>query len=254
MTDETPTPKRSSLRRKIVVGGVATTAALGLAVPAVYAQESDDAPATEAPAPDAQAPEMDRQPFQHLVDEGVLTEEQATAVHDALEAARDENADLSREEREASKQEVLDSLVSEGTITEEQAQAIEDARPPHGHGHGHGLETAADAIGIEPDALREQLQSGSSIADVAEANGVDPQTVVDALVAEMNERIAQGVEDGRLTEDEAAERQAEAADRAEEIANRPGDERPMGPADGPRRGPEDRDQAPESQDQAPAQS
>ena len=234
MSDEAP-KKGHGLRRKLVVGGVATTAALGLAVPVAFAQESDDAPTTEeAPEPDG-----DRAPFQRLVDEGVLSEEQATAVHDAFEAAKEGNEDLSREERQELKQSVLDGLVSDGTIDEEEAQAIEDARPRRGHHGGRNLDTVAEVVGIEPDALREQLQGGSSIADVAEANDVDSQTVIDALVAEMNERIAQGLEDGRLTEDEAAEKQANAAEKAEERVNRTGGERPM-PQDG--------------DDEAPAQS
>lgn len=84
---------------------------------------------------------------------------------------------------------------------------------------GRGLGTAADVIGIESDALREALNDGQSIADVAAANGVDAEDVIDALVAEKTERIDGAVESGRLTQDEADERLAELEDRITEKVN-----------------------------------
>lgn len=55
--------------------------------------------------------------------------------------------------------------------------------------HGPGLAAAAKAIGVEESALREALQNGQSIADVAKANNVSVNTVVDAMVADARERI-----------------------------------------------------------------
>ena len=89
----------------------------------------------------------------------------------------------------------------------------EGRRRGHRRGGCGDLETAAEAIGIEEDALRESLESGQSIADVATANDVDPQTVVDAMVASATERLSQKVEDGRLTQEEADERLAEKSER-----------------------------------------
>ena len=51
--------------------------------------------------------------------------------------------------------------------------------------------------------LATAVQSGQSIADVAAAEGVDVQVVIDALVTEAEARIAQGVTDGRFTLEEA---------------------------------------------------
>jgi len=42
----------------------------------------------------------------------------------------------------------------------------------------------AGVIGISEDDLKTAIQSGQSIADIAKAHGVDPQKVIDALVAE----------------------------------------------------------------------
>lgn len=63
---------------------------------------------------------------------------------------------------------------------------------PGGPGHamrGMKLEAAAEAIGITEEELREQLRGGATLAEVAEANGVDRQAVVDALVAAGNEQL-----------------------------------------------------------------
>jgi hypothetical protein len=46
-----------------------------------------------------------------------------------------------------------------------------------------GIEAAAKALDMTPEALRTELRSGKSIADVANEKGVPVQTVVDAVVA-----------------------------------------------------------------------
>ena len=46
-----------------------------------------------------------------------------------------------------------------------------------------------------------------------------PQAVIDALVAEANERIDNAVEDGRIDEAEAAERRAELTERITTLVN-----------------------------------
>ena len=47
-----------------------------------------------------------------------------------------------------------------------------------------GLAAAAKVLGMTPDALRTELRSGKSIADVAKEKNVDVQKVIDAIVAE----------------------------------------------------------------------
>lgn len=87
-------------------------------------------------------------------------------------------------------------------------------------GGGCHLEEIAAAIGIEEDALRAELDAGQSIADVAEANGVDAAVIVDLLVDSAEERIADKVEEGRITEEEAAEKLANIEERAEDRVER----------------------------------
>ena len=128
--------------------------------------------------------------------------------------------------------EALDGLVADGTITQQQAdavdQALDEARPERGPrgdrghhgpfgrfgpaGRGVGLEAAAEAIGIEEDALRDALRDGQTIAEVAEANGVDVQVVIDAMVAAAQERIDEAIAD-------VDERMADLTERITELVN-----------------------------------
>jgi uncharacterized protein (DUF433 family) len=81
------------------------------------------------------------------------------------------------------------------------------------------ISTSADAIGIETSELLEALRGGQTIAEVAEDNGVDPATVVDALVAAGQDRLDQAVQDGFLTQDEADERAADLEQNATDVVN-----------------------------------
>jgi uncharacterized protein (DUF433 family) len=67
-----------------------------------------------------------------------------------------------------------------------------------------GAKTAADTIGISVEDLVAELKAGKTIAEIATAHGVDPQAVIDALVAQANERIDAAVAAGELTDEQAA--------------------------------------------------
>jgi hypothetical protein len=58
------------------------------------------------------------------------------------------------------------------------------------------LDAAAQALGMEPSALRQELKDGKTIADVAKEKGVDVNTVIDAMVAPVKERITKFVNEG----------------------------------------------------------
>jgi hypothetical protein len=63
------------------------------------------------------------------------------------------------------------------------------------HGGGEQLAAAAEAIGITEDELVSALQDGQSIAQVAEANDVEVQTVIDAMVAAATERLEAAIDE-----------------------------------------------------------
>jgi polyhydroxyalkanoate synthesis regulator phasin len=132
-------------------------------------------------------------------------------------------------DRSARLTEVLQPLVDAGTLTADQMQAVIDALAaagPMGGGHGGpggdhggrggrgpGLDAAATALGITTDELRTQLEAGSTLADVAAAEGVDVQTVIDALVADVKAHLDEEVTEGDLTQAEADTKLADATTR-----------------------------------------
>jgi ribosomal protein S20 len=98
-----------------------------------------------------------------------------------------------------------------GAQTGDGGPPAESGRPPGGH--GPKLEAAARALNLSEDDLRAQLRDGKTIAQVAQAQGVDVQTVIDAMVAEATARIDQAVQEGDLTAEEANERKANLEER-----------------------------------------
>jgi hypothetical protein len=70
-----------------------------------------------------------------------------------------------------------------------------------------GRAAAAEMLGMTVDELTAQLQAGESLADLAEAAGVDLQDLLDAVnaanVEATREAIAEAVTEGTLTQDKA---------------------------------------------------
>ncbi len=117
----------------------------------------------------------------------------------------------------------LSGLVDDGSITQEQADEVAatlgeaDLGGPGGHGRGPDLGVAAEALGMSEEDLRTALAAdGATLARVAEDRGVAVDTLVQALVAAEQERIAEAVADGRLTQAEADERLADLEQRVTE--------------------------------------
>ena len=119
--------------------------------------------------------------------------------------------------------EALAPLVEAGTIDQAQAdaviEAIREARPASGHRHrGPFGEALAEVLGMTRDELRTAVADGQTIPDLAEAAEVSTDEVVAALLAPVEEHLADAVEEGRLTEEESAEKLAEATEQATAIA------------------------------------
>src|SRR5947199_8633371 len=97
------------------------------------------------------------------------------------------------------------------------AQTGNDQRPG---GHGPNLDAAAQALNLSADDLRSKLEDGNTtIAQVAQAQGVDVQKVIDAMVADATAHIDQAVQDGKLTADQANERKANLQERITKLVN-----------------------------------
>ena len=55
------------------------------------------------------------------------------------------------------------------------------------------LTNLAEILGIDEDALKTALRDGQTIAEIAEANGVDVDSVVDQLVADATARLEERI-------------------------------------------------------------
>ena len=79
--------------------------------------------------------------------------------------------------------------------------------------------------------MRTQLRDGKSIADVAEAEGVDIDTVKAAMLEAFRTHEQEHVESGRLTQDQADANIAAFEDRLDDIVTKTRPDRPDAPAD-----------------------
>ncbi len=70
-----------------------------------------------------------------------------------------------------------------------------------------GFDAVAKALNLTPTQLFEQLHSGKTLQEIAQAQGVALQTVIDAMnaarIQAMKDRIAQAVKDGKITQAQA---------------------------------------------------
>ncbi|QPC83159.1 hypothetical protein G4Y79_01935 [Phototrophicus methaneseepsis] len=63
----------------------------------------------------------------------------------------------------------------------------------------------AEALGLEPDTLFTALQEGQTLAEIAETQGVDLDTVYDAMFVEAEAHMTALVEAGTITQEQADE-------------------------------------------------
>jgi len=75
---------------------------------------------------------------------------------------------------------------------------------------GIGSEALTDLLGLDAQELRQQVRDGATLAEIATAQGVETQAVIDELVAELIERVDNAVENGRIDQAEADQKLADA--------------------------------------------
>ncbi len=212
--------------RKMILAGMTLAAILVLGVAAVYAQGprgGDFWPGGRggygmtAFETLAEALDLDVTALQEELQAGKTVAEIAEAQGVALDEII---AALTADEAAQ-----LDAAVEAGTITREVADArltlqkaeleawLSTAHPvarmagliPGGRGvyAGAALSTVAETLGLDTDALQEQLQAGKTVAEIAEAQDVALSDVIDAVVAPEAEQLAAAVEAGTLTQAQA---------------------------------------------------
>lgn len=161
---------------------------------------------------------------------GLAGAQTATTTAPADSGAANSTAQADLADKSSRLAEVLAPLVSDGTLTQAQADkviATLKAAGPFGGDHspgglgrgGAGLDAAAKALGLTTDELRTRLQDGSTITEIAGETGVGLSGVKAAMLAEMKEKLAEAVADGKLTQDQADQRLANAEERINAMVN-----------------------------------
>lgn len=122
----------------------------------------------------------------------------------------------------------LSGLVSDGTLTQNQADEVAETLGDSDLGHHHGPprgrlepQTLADALGISVDQLRAAVEQGQTLAQVAEAEGIGRDDLVEKLVAAAEAKLDEEVSAGRLTEAEADELRGDLTGRIGESVDEP---------------------------------
>ena len=115
-----------------------------------------------------------------------------------------------------------------------------DGNGPRGRHGARNSEAIAEALGMTTEEFHESRGAGQSIADIAAAQGVDVDTVVQAIVDDVEAHLAAEVAEGDITQEEADAKLAGAEEHVTERVNTvPGEgdghRGPGGP--GGRRGP-----------------
>jgi hypothetical protein len=159
--------------------------------------------------------------------------DQQAILNDAAEQLGVEPSELSDALEDAYKARV-DAAVAAGELTQEEGDALKERIDsgelpllgfhrggPHGH-HGplHGnFDAAAAYLGLTEAELREQLEDGQTLAEIAEAEGKSVDGLEQALIDAAGEDIAAAVEAGRLTQEQADEILAELPERIDDVVN-----------------------------------
>ena len=206
----TPNPRTIAGGLAAAVLGSGVTAALLLAPNATSAStptstevtSTDDSGGTTDNGSTSARGDALREALQPLVDAGALTEEQAdTIVNELLNVA------VSRFDLEISP----DVQVGRGFPGLPALPGMPGGHHENGPFGGRlrlfSADVIADAIGIDEADLIDQLRQGKTVAEIAEDNGVDPQTVIDALVDNYTQRVTEwvnGDDTGSTSDDEAA--------------------------------------------------
>lgn len=263
--------------RKVTAITASALTAVAIAVPSIANAQADtttDTTTSDAPDhPRGQERGMRLDTVATAI--GITTAELRQQMADGLTiaeiaTANGVSADTVAEAVLAEMQSHLADEVTEGDLTQEQAdlrlansdQAIADllnrtmplgerSFGPKGfgpggdggrHGPGPGFDmnsTLPDLLGIDPTDLMTQLQNGSTIAQIAEANGVAVDEVIGSLVTEATARLDSAVTDGKVTQAQADEAVTSITQRITDMVNgtMPLGERGPGP-DGNRFGPD----------------
>lgn len=124
---------------------------------------------------------------------------------------------------QATRNDILNEDVAAGRLTQAQADALRNRPVDQGPGFGFGgpggrgrgpekeggrgfgvsEDTLAQRLGLSAADLRTRLEGGQSLAEIAQAKGIDEQTLINQLVGDAKTKLGEAVTAGRLTQAQA---------------------------------------------------
>ncbi len=131
----------------------------------------------------------------------------------------------------------IDEAVQQGRITQEQAQRLRDRVAQNEPGfpwgrhkgrwgaevaHGLVLQSAAQVLGMSADELKAELRQGKSLAQVAQEKGIGTDDFKSRLLSQVDQQLAQLVQQGRLTQQQADQLGQSIRDNIDAIVNAQG--------------------------------
>lgn len=154
---------------------------------------------------------LDKAAFQQAVEEGKsladiakakgielqpLIDAQAAEIVKAIQQGLDPKT-LSAEEQENVKKKA--AMEAERIFT---APLNQEEEKEQG-GNGYNMQAALELIGIDKATFAEQVQGGKSFADIAKDHGVTRQQLIDALMTDVNAKLAEVQANGDITAEQA---------------------------------------------------
>jgi hypothetical protein len=162
------------------------------------------------------------------------SEESKAIVNDAAKSLGVEPSKLSAALKKAY-EDRIDAAVAAGRLTKQQGdelkQRIESGDFPlvgaPGFGHhfggphelGHGLDAAASYLGLTEDQLHSRLESGKTLAEIAEAQGKSVDGLKAAMVKDAKTHLDAAVKAGRLSAAEEQRMLAGLQQRIDDLVN-----------------------------------
>lgn len=86
-------------------------------------------------------------------------------------------------------------------------------------GPGKSVAAIASVLKLTEAELKTQVQSGKTLAQIATAQGVSVQAVINVLIADMQAHIAEELASGKITQDQATTKLASVTSKATERVN-----------------------------------
>lgn len=151
-----------------------------------------------------------------------LTFQQARA-EDGVKGIKAKTAEADFSAKYADDATEIQALLDAGKITQAEADAkfaaIGQESAKDGDQKDATMDAVAALIGVDVDTLWLEIKAGNSIADVATANDVDPQTIIDTLVAEWQAKAEPKIHTDALSAEKANEWQSSLSERATAFVN-----------------------------------